>query len=1153
MSIEPGAYEIQNVMHRNFASQMVGDNRVVAHAENSSIISLTGVDLRRAWSISRLDNDKYTIRNIDTNYYAASPNFPVVEGLIITTQDLQQWDIKETGIKGRYVIYTTAADIDLFWGLTNGNLHSPISLRDRPNTPSNQWEVTKIDSWQVVSSLRVKLAGIQGERMTLRGELRKLQDENIDEHRKLRDEHNQLQDEHDELQDEHRKLQDQCAQLQDKHTQLQYKHDQLQDKGSKLQDEHAKLCDEYTRLQDDHSKLSDGVELLNADARQERARHVQTESELRAFYERRSRRDEARRLQADAELRASYERASRQERARQLQAEAELKAHYEKLLAEEVRRAEKWRFFLRTFNIGSQITIMVQPRKTTTSLTSFLLTTLFTLASTRDAKRQAQDPAVLSAPYPDLTSSSSSFNWWPYPPGGVDASSSSIVADPYWTPLVSTITATSASTFSVVASSSFATSDGDTLSTSTVTSIPTATTSSSTSIITLTALPPLTTTTTTTTTPHATTSHANHPLLPASPASSSQSSRKDKVQAIVLGSLLGCALGAVIGWIGVGFWRSRKNASRKKGSRGTRVAKRTVKGIRYEDVRARKFPDREKNSHHGRVGDDKEEEADAFIGQSHPSPFAFDEQDDLGPPQNPSIQANDNEEDKDTLTRSWLARTFTAHRRDGASLSRAFSSGNGGGFLQPPNLSREPIRTAFSTSLSSATPTPNPIASTGMRTKRPIMTPAPTIFSSTASSYEYEFDGDDEVYDSARLFTSHQDGGEGVMGRKRGLLEKLKRWTGAHTYSPAADVSGGVGGNTRGRTPELEAGVLYSQSPLQSPLRSESGQSDEVETSSLARVGNTTTSASQFSKASESRSRRHPNSRRSQIRGYGHRRADSDVTIQPPLPSYTLPDPNEEYNDGDTYTAIPPRAAARRSTRSRSRSRSTSPVKRTIPTLPISEPVLPTDETSTIPRLVGGRPHPGPLPRVDSTILPLSPPLLSSLPLEQSLMFTSMLSLGGGQYAGPYTGIGGIRRGVALVDPPVRQSYSYGLRVQDVGPVMDSPYSPDKSECDLHVAVSQDDSESLSNTGPVVGKIGTGTGAGKNVNGPRKLKSTRRRAATATVARDKTLPAPPPAPLTSIPTPTRAVGRVLTRKTPGGARDVQGCGSTVDGHGTEQE
>ncbi|TDL21064.1 hypothetical protein BD410DRAFT_790118 [Rickenella mellea] len=137
MSIDPGAYTIRNVMHRNFVAQS-SEGTVVAYADRIklSVDPYEGnnpygddqPDYWKVWSISRLDNDKYSIRNIETNDYAASPNFPAIEEDVITTRNLQQWDIKETAVKRNYVIYTNRAKIDLFWGLTDDELLTPVSF-----------------------------------------------------------------------------------------------------------------------------------------------------------------------------------------------------------------------------------------------------------------------------------------------------------------------------------------------------------------------------------------------------------------------------------------------------------------------------------------------------------------------------------------------------------------------------------------------------------------------------------------------------------------------------------------------------------------------------------------------------------------------------------------------------------------------------------------------------------------------------------------------------------------------------------------------------------------------------------------------------------------------------------------------------------------
>ncbi|TDL21092.1 hypothetical protein BD410DRAFT_315116 [Rickenella mellea] len=238
-------------------------------------------------------------------------------------------------------------------------------------------------------------------------------------------------------------------------------------------------------------------------------------------------------------------------------------------------------------------------------------------------------------------------------------------------------------------------------------------------------------TTTTTSTPHATTSHANHPLLSTPPASQPQPTKKDKVQAIILGSLLGCALGAIVGWVGMGVWRSsrsRRGVSRRKGCGGGS----SVKAIRCADVQARKFPAKDTDG----LFEDKEE-VDAFIGQNCPFPCPIAFVSDETQPQAPNDDRDRGRGDKETLTRSWLARTFTAHRREGTSrTSTKIISTNGGmKFLEAPSLLREPTRTTLSFNPSSHT--------TSM--------PAPTIFSSTAFSHDYQFDGDEEVYDSAHV------------------------------------------------------------------------------------------------------------------------------------------------------------------------------------------------------------------------------------------------------------------------------------------------------------------------------------------------------------------------------------------------------------------
>ncbi|TDL13764.1 hypothetical protein BD410DRAFT_810276 [Rickenella mellea] len=128
MSAEPGTYTIQNVRHRSFATQSP-ESTVVADADTDAGPSY-GPNLRKmSWTISRLNNDKYTIKNIETEGYAASTTRPVFGDGI--SQNLYN-----------------CANTELFLGLTDGELLTAISLENTPNNRSNQWILTRVSPCQ---------------------------------------------------------------------------------------------------------------------------------------------------------------------------------------------------------------------------------------------------------------------------------------------------------------------------------------------------------------------------------------------------------------------------------------------------------------------------------------------------------------------------------------------------------------------------------------------------------------------------------------------------------------------------------------------------------------------------------------------------------------------------------------------------------------------------------------------------------------------------------------------------------------------------------------------------------------------------------------------------------------------------------------------
>ncbi|TDL21068.1 hypothetical protein BD410DRAFT_314513 [Rickenella mellea] len=76
MSIDPGAYEIQNVMHRNFALQRWTGVETYAESDDASTPLGDELNLSKFWSISRLDNGKYSIRNSKRTTMRRPQTFP---------------------------------------------------------------------------------------------------------------------------------------------------------------------------------------------------------------------------------------------------------------------------------------------------------------------------------------------------------------------------------------------------------------------------------------------------------------------------------------------------------------------------------------------------------------------------------------------------------------------------------------------------------------------------------------------------------------------------------------------------------------------------------------------------------------------------------------------------------------------------------------------------------------------------------------------------------------------------------------------------------------------------------------------------------------------------------------------------------------------
>ncbi|TDL21037.1 hypothetical protein BD410DRAFT_840759 [Rickenella mellea] len=258
MTVGTGTYTIENVTHRSIAAQSPDIEAVVADVDKDRTQSY-GHNLRMLWTISHLNGDKYTIKNMGTNDYAACTIQPGIDDIIVNRRTRYPWTIKETGFKGKYVIYTTAASNELFWGLPNDELSTPISLRDKPNHPSNQWVLTKVPSLgeleEETNQWRRKFAELREENTKLR--------ESIDiskaDAERERERHEQA-----ELQ-----LTAKLRGLQEGNTKLRDSIDQLKADArerERLERAEAQLQTKLAGLVMENTKLRASVDLLKADA-----------------------------------------------------------------------------------------------------------------------------------------------------------------------------------------------------------------------------------------------------------------------------------------------------------------------------------------------------------------------------------------------------------------------------------------------------------------------------------------------------------------------------------------------------------------------------------------------------------------------------------------------------------------------------------------------------------------------------------------------------------------------------------------------------------------------------------------------------------------------------------------------------------------------
>jgi len=133
--VDTGRYTIMNVKFLNLAvlPDANDESDIVARSDENSA--------GEKWNVTLLNNRKYSIKNHGFANFAGCDTRAEMGDNIRGRVRNQQWIIKETRIKGQFTISPT--DADLFWGLSDVEFDTPITLAATPNDTKNQWIFTK--------------------------------------------------------------------------------------------------------------------------------------------------------------------------------------------------------------------------------------------------------------------------------------------------------------------------------------------------------------------------------------------------------------------------------------------------------------------------------------------------------------------------------------------------------------------------------------------------------------------------------------------------------------------------------------------------------------------------------------------------------------------------------------------------------------------------------------------------------------------------------------------------------------------------------------------------------------------------------------------------------------------------------------------------
>ncbi|CAE6479315.1 unnamed protein product [Rhizoctonia solani] len=134
-TIATGAYIITNAETKDEAA--LDDT----HQELNLVGASGECELGKIWSVERLSNGRYTIKNARNAMFASHETCPKEESTVYANKDAKEWIIEESTSTDQHFIKCTEAD--LYWGLEVSVGKKVIVLRSGENDKRNLWRLTQ--------------------------------------------------------------------------------------------------------------------------------------------------------------------------------------------------------------------------------------------------------------------------------------------------------------------------------------------------------------------------------------------------------------------------------------------------------------------------------------------------------------------------------------------------------------------------------------------------------------------------------------------------------------------------------------------------------------------------------------------------------------------------------------------------------------------------------------------------------------------------------------------------------------------------------------------------------------------------------------------------------------------------------------------------